>query len=502
MPIEPYDHETWKNSRDRRLHALSELASSGAESVDSGSGGSPEQHDASFADAISPLTKHRKVVMASRWRMFAIATLVVIVIVGSIVAVVSRTQGVKDANSQMALHARSISVRDLLGLHCISQPIWSPDGKYIALLGTAQTGDCVPYLSLSSDVNASSGSTPPQTLAIIDAATGHVVHSIALDPLLDNRPNCNTAGQCGPDTARLDEFYGLSWSPDGRSIAIAYVNFFSTTLDSHPVCTLLVVRADGSAHFRIADNTTPVLDSMHPDLRIWDLQSQSVKTRNTFDLLPFSLPFANAYLWSGGDLTAALSTVSPNGIGSPEGQTQFSPWQSGSVDDASAYTKQNGLVTYQTSFWAWAPDGSYVATFVQVGAQMQAPGLAQPTVDTRQAPGHILSTPVRDAALANVVRDVAEGRGIASRYYVSWRPDGTYLAALSCSSSTAAQLALLSTADGHTRATAALGFPLSTSSSGCTQDLMPITWSPNGSTIMTSDAALGTITLWQVPPMK
>lgn len=321
---------------------------------------------------------------------------------------------------------------------------------------------------------------------------------------LDNRPNCNATGQCGPDTARFDDFYGLSWSPDGFSVVIAYVNFFSPTRDVRPISTLLVVRVDGSAHYRIADNATPASDPVHPDLRIWDLHSRSVKTTNTFDLFPFSLPFASAYAWNGGDLAMAQSTVSPIGIGSPEGGAQFTPWQSGSVDNASAYTKQNRLVTYQTSFWAWAPDGSHAATFVQTGAQMQVSGLAQPTVNTQETPDHLSSAPARDTALAAIVRDVAaaEGRGAASRYYVAWRPDGAYLAALSCSSSAEAQLALLSTTDGRTRATTSLGFPLSASSSGCAQDMMPITWSPDGSTIMTSDAALGTITLWQVPPVK
>lgn len=183
MPEEPYGQETWKDSRDRRLRALSELASSKVGGASDTTSESPEQLASSPVPVASPLPRRRKLVAPLRWRIFGIAVLVV-VIAGGVLTVVSHMQSTEDAHSQTAFHMRSISVRDLLGLHCITQPAWSPDGKYIALLGTAQTGDCVPYLSLSTDVSASSGPTPPQTLAIIDARNGSVVHSIALDPLL------------------------------------------------------------------------------------------------------------------------------------------------------------------------------------------------------------------------------------------------------------------------------------------------------------------------------
>ncbi|MGO8947915.1 MAG: hypothetical protein ACLQUY_09675 [Ktedonobacterales bacterium] len=332
--------------------------------------------------------------------------------------------------------ALTLDVRQA-GATCPRDVAWSPDGKLLAVLATR--GECVV---------PPSGKTPDLVL-VYDVASGHV------------RVQCDLAALLTPAHALIGgiDYYGLSplsWSPDGKTLAIPVVSWSTGTGDPDRAGLLLVPANGGAASLILGarawvdspDGITPGHVTSAP---VWDVPTETPASQ-----VPLPLPPSPSYGW-----------VSPTRIAPSTSATAFSTWQPGVLAAIPVNANGAGFPVweyYSSSATLWSPDGHSVASDVVtqylVGASRQAPA----EVNGEMCLGERLPLPCTtatlsapDAAFAVAVARVKAAAESSDPPYpnrvpLAWRPGGGMLAAVLPGDGLV--ISLLDTADGRTRAIA------------------------------------------------
>lgn len=524
-----------REARRQREQALRQLAARQQASEQLGS-------EAPARPSLAPPRRRGRVSRQRALLLVIVAVLLVGGISGGIFAAVQHTHSSTTGGTHPVpiLRTQTVALDARLGLTCTSQPAWSPDGRFIALLAATTSAQgvqqCPPYLAVDpvTAVDNFTMPTPPLRIVILDARAQGIIRQLPLAPFLASEPNCPPKGVCQPTDPRLDSFYGLSWSPDGQSLAVLYVDTYVQPLSpigcvppaNFGLLSLLVVRADGSSSFRLTDPCLLALGVPAAGLRLWDLHARRlVSSSAPSSLYPFTLPFAARYQWTTqGQLQAqGAPSGAPQGpVGSPQGRASFSPWQPGYLVRLSGPDGDNYML--RAAFWAWSPDSRFVATFGVVGGQVNVPGRIQaPTSTATTLP--IAPLPPSGPALAAVVSALAAAPllgvrmspsdsvinqlpnpsavewapNIAAYAALAWSHDGTRLAALICSGPTVGAVRVFATASGKLLGTSALAFPGTTGAADCGTDLGAIEWSLGDTAILITNASQPVFTLVAAP---
>jgi len=438
------------------------------------------------------------------------ALAVVLVVVGVVVGAILRQSGLTSfgrSAAPPALVGKAYTLQGAGSLSCFSAPVWSPDGKRLAVVAAVQaaTDSCflantMMNISQPDSVGVSqTNGLPPDTfaIAIVDAATGHVTRTVKL-PKLSNSALCARDPQCQYASPAWES---VGWSPDGRSVAA----FFTYTFLYQPTRgsaytqergVLIVAPVDGSSAPRLLigkGRIQPEQNTGHIDLNAiysaprftWNLAT-GVATPSDIhrSASPFTTPFATGYQL-GADGALAVDQQPQAG--------DVSPWRVGVLllTNTNAATP---LYSYQTSQWLWSADGRFALPNLDTGAYVSIPGVtAQPPANTSGLAGEATVSPP-DAAIFASVRAVAALRHSAA---LARNPDGKLLATYGCGAS-AGELTIRNVASGATLAHTSYSYPLTSFSLGCVGDIEPIAWSPDGARIATTDGVDGQIIIWRV----
>ncbi|MBV9230742.1 MAG: hypothetical protein JOZ18_15640 [Chloroflexi bacterium] len=376
------------------------------------------------------------------------------------------------------------------GLTCLTSAAWSPDSKYIAVLGYSQDCPQVHYRYQSGLLN------------LYDAHSAKLIAQVRPDAIIFAALSKQfTQSQAAP----IVLYNSVVWSPDGQQIALTFFADFLPDQTAPTFAGIFLLGEHGEHKvFLWRERRT---DSF-PSYLSWDLQ-RGVPTVVTYEHETYPLPLgtvnidpALAYRWgangalipemqaSGAD--PLISSCVP--VGNSDGGASFTLWQPGWA--ARTSTSNNGsihvpgLYTWNTLFTAWSPDGRYLANEVFTGGRFAPPGLVSPGHQILVDFGmdQLLTLKVRDPALTDVLNQLPQSYGGSSDVAVAWRPDGHILAIYDNSSvdlydcATGEKLASLIPHDG---------IPADL---GGTDDILR--WSPDGSHLLLSSTNWGPLSLW------
>lgn len=464
----------------------------------------------SFAAAL-PVAPYRKRRLALVSGIVALA-LVAVVAVG----VVARgpLAALSGGHTVSSLTARIITLGDKSRLYCPSSPVWSPDGREIAVLAeiSSSQGDCGnPSFGQSSLYSAlyTSPPIPQYAIGIIDAVSGRVVRTVPfILPTLSALCGAQCAAQVyktgvGLIDGNFNPLDAISWSPDGKTIGF----FFTYSIIKSPVevngiqvngaqwgGALLLIPVDGSSDPRTLLTNAflqPGPDKPYPlklfhtnPVYTWDLTtgagSYSAIPDETGDA---TTPFAQAYGWT------ASGQIAPQ---ASAGSTTFSPWVSGRLAVAN---KTSRVFQYTAPLWRWSPDGRYVAPNLTAQAYVRAAGVR----DEPPAPTSGWYTPplvtAPDPALSALLNEISRPEMSAE---VAWSPNGALLASLDCSrGDDTARITVRRVSDGKGKLSATVSFTPTQYSTGCDGDMEALAWSADNRTIASADATTNELVLWR-----
>jgi hypothetical protein len=485
-----------ERDRQRRLEALQQLAQRDPAPTTETPVGASVSAALPASDALSQRRTR------PRWLLPLVAgVLLVALAAGAVVWLAPGLRGSKAAN---ALTTHVITLPASANLYCPSTPAWSADGKDIAVI--AQT-TAPPDQSACSTYGSIVNNTPfagsslftswPYAVAVLDATTDKLLHSFSVP---DPTPTlCTGLNSCSMEIAPPAS---LSWSPDGKSIAVYLDRLVSYSGPSGQQFgqergALEVVSADGSSKTRVllatgrakvATNNVKTSDLYSPPLFAWDLTTGAGSYTDIHEAAGFfTIPYAPAYQISGAGQITPLSAPTAGAL---------SPWSFGALQ---INGKMGGAPNVQlnANLWAWSADGRYVVPNLETNAYLNIPGLTvapSPNLPGFYDPPFIAPPDAATAALAHEVatRDVSA--------YVARDPHGARLASFICEADTQyGKLTLRATATGKTLMSATYQFPTLASSLGCPGDAEAIVWAPDGTRIAMTDVQDKQIVIWRIP---
>lgn len=378
-------------------------------------------------------------------------------------------------------------------LHCPSSAVWSPDNMQIAIL--AQLGACT---------NSDAGIVEPNVVALF-SSQGKLERLLYPDTLTLGK-NAHTTPQPTPtssavsgDVPTYTQYFGMSWSPDGKQLALPYYATFQHAASILPENIMsesgvILIPGDGADGSKLFSPHASYGD-------IWDLQAGARTHPGDTVQQP-----AFAYTWSTqGRLLPAANPASSAPVGNPLGASSFTIWQPGLV----RLDREHNALEFTTSFIPWSPDGRYIAPSFAVGGR-----LVPNTQSISRASDGAYQIPPRDNGLliaASQLKSPANSN--ASSVAVAWRGDGQYIAATqlnplvdqirqrldsSVVPAAAEQVAIYDCATGTKRltlTTAPLANPLQVAT---LQPQPAVSWSTTGKRIFLLDAPFDALTIWDV----
>lgn len=407
------------------------------------------------------------------------------------------------------------------GLDCLQAAAWSPHAEGLAVLGFDQ--GCSMANSLQFTPYPTHG-----VLDVYDTTTGTLRSQYQLGKLIIPHLHVSIPTAVStylsqqhddPALAYTVIYSGISWSPDGDRIAIPFdVQVYTGPPIQPPDGGLLnwpgSVGAIAGLFVITSSGGTQVLPDQ-PGVavtRTWDLATG----QHVSDLIAIptqgsvpTTPLPVAYRWTAGDVLvpvppAAGMAPEATPIGTPDGGSAFTIWQSGQIatvlsGNGPFPSLVPGVVTWSPTFTVWSPDGRYVMDSYSVGAAFLLADATSAAAAT-YAP---FAVPIRDAALRTLVSKLdtsASGGPQQQSAALAWRPDGRLLAARSTTTTGAdtdpktREVTLYDCRTGRQVATLTPG--AGAAHGGDSWYTTVLEWSPDGSRLLYADPLLKTITIW------
>lgn len=382
------------------------------------------------------------------------------------------------------------------GFACINDVSWSPDSKYVVLLGN--------------QLECGGSNIMPGILTIHDASSGNRVRSFLLDDLIMQAFH----NQYVKIHTRANIYYHfVLWSHDDHHLAVLFyaVFFHEPQIPSFDGLLLLDTKGELPKVFLHQDQNT--LQTFY----MWDTRQGTeyispAVTSGTFQNPGFTIPPSAFYRWGNGGGVNELQAVqnkeasglSHNAIGNPDGGNSFTLWQPGQI----AVTTGNGngsflpgVASWSTDFAAWSPDGRYIVDNLVVDGRFNVAGRPNPDHQTlvQLAMDLLPVLPIRDKAFQRILQIVLSNPvreypiGVASAL-VSWSMDGRVLASYGAGDVYDNGVSIYRCTDGTQIAT------LLSSSTGPNflGGGMILRWSNDGSRVLLFNVNIGTVAIWNV----
>lgn len=375
-------------------------------------------------------------------------------------------------------------------LHCPSAAVWSPDNKRIAVL--AQLGACA---------NGNFGIIEPNVVALFDTQ-GNLERMLYPDTIVLGAKAPTTAQPTptvGADSSAIPpayvEYFAMSWSPDGKRLALTYEATLPYGQETNTFESGLVFLPAGGAD---GEKLSGFNQSPYD---VWDLQShKQIQGDNNAQV------FALAYHWSSqGTLMPVDDAPTSGPVGNPAGGQQFTIWQPGSV----YLDREKQALDFSASCMVWSPDGRYLAPNFGFGGE-----LTQSASGIVRLDDGAYQLPYRDKALLIAASQLkSPSNPDASVMPVSWRSDGRLLAAIapnplidlilkngdaSVIPSATEHIAIYDSATGEKRLTLAAK-PLANRLQLATVQYHPLLrWSSSGQRLFLLDTSFDSLTIWDV----
>ena len=380
------------------------------------------------------------------------------------------------------------------GFSCVMDTTWSPDSKYVALLGDRQ--NC-----------AMGSSAMPGLLTIHDASTGKQVRSFLLNDMViqafhNQYPKLSTEA--------IFYYQIVLWSHNEHQLAILFsATFFHEPQSPSFDGVLLLDRNGGLPNvFLHPDQNTSV------SYLVWDTQQGTEyiapATSSIHSQSPgYTIQPSPLYRWGNGgganellpvqDKTGLLPNSSTDETGNPDGGNTFTLWQPGQIGLTTGNGNGSyppGIATWSTYFAAWSPDGRYIVDNLLIDGRFNIPGRPIPdkpillTLNMDLLP----LLPVRDKGLERVLQIFAATPGLTdfSGASVSWRFDGHDLAIFGIDATDNVNIYRCS--DGTHMATL---LPSPEGPIGLSGGYV-LRWSNDGSHVLLFNVSLGTVMIWNV----
>ncbi len=436
------------------------------------------------------------------WLSVISVALIVLAVIGALAATQRLTFGIFGASARDALStSQTISTITTAGLVQPQDAAFSPDGSRIALIGAFS-----PCHQLVAGLPRCG-----HGLAIYDSHSADLIQVSPIEPLLGVTTPDDTAGLTH-GAAGYVHLRALGWSPDSVWFAMVYT-VFNTANPTSPNDMLdsglllinpqtgatQIIRGD-SGYFGALTGATSALP-------IWHLMSGSDPETIGYTTAP-GIVFAwgaNGLPFPTQSVRGSLDELPANAgarypVGEPDGSAPFTIWQPGVVIGPGSAGIGGERSAFVTTFASWSADSAQAGVITE-GVSLPTPTQALATVSAPAGtggpaiiePASLPATPARDVALAHV----QEAVGAYGWAEVAWNPSGTALASVTCFARQGQVMELRDTASGALIGSAALR--LKPGDPGCRDAAnLRLTWTPDGSTLLATDRAAATLTLWTV----
>ncbi|HEX8997612.1 MAG TPA: hypothetical protein VF812_16415 [Ktedonobacterales bacterium] len=461
---------------ERRRSALRALAQ--ARPLTSGSGESQPGSTSPFATRLDAPPR-------SPWRRIGstLSVLAVIVVIGVVVA---NILGVLRLNTRPmpATVLRLNPIGD--GLSCVTEIAWSPNGKLVAAMGnTVRCG--------GSAQNSQTG-----TVYLYDAHSGKLTAQLHPDAAVFKAYAVQQYIAANPTAARGVTsllYAGMTWMPDSRALV------FQFSLESSPSAgsESIVMIVNGILSLSIKDSAASSvwLNAIQPNPNLpfvnWDLTTGGTSQSP----MPAA---ATAYRWGADGQLIPDNSSSAGPVGAPNSGDRFTIWQSGVLeyaerapDPQTSSTADVQDVMWNTNLSPISPDGRYFYGYFPAYGSLTPPSTQHVFARERRiAP--------RDKALLALAQQMTQDAHPTTftHMFVTWRPDGRYLAALPANAKAPA-LASAFTVSIYDTTTGKLIKQLTPSLAGLqpgAAGVETLAWSPDGAHLLLSDNFYGSITIW------
>jgi hypothetical protein len=403
-----------------------------------------------------------------------------------------------------------------VGMNCLLDAAWSPQGTRLALLGDQHAQVCP----------ATTSGQKAGLVTVFDATTGKLLATLHPDDAIVRAISTfaqRAAPAANPPAAQIATaitYQHVLWSPNGRQMALTFsfalssigVNLSLPDREPEDLQGVLLLNTDG-AHSQVILQ----VESAYRQAAVeWDLNGDAIVAASAPPALIFTfgpLTPAVAYRWQTGATPVAVTPLSSKAVppvpplgsvGNPAGGAAFTIWQPGEVNGVAVHgpggllTPVPGVYELRTTFLAWSPDGRYLLDAVVPDGVLALPGTPSPTQDQLSAYGvaGVPLLPLRDAGLARALHAVNPID--PSGTYLTWRPDGRVLAAYSPENAFAIPPVMFYDCATGRQLTSlrppALGYPSVTPALLGEGTLLR--WSPDGTRLLLYALPLGQVVLW------
>lgn len=399
-------------------------------------------------------------------------------------------------------------------VRCPQLGAWSLDDERIAIVGVPRACNQAPGTGAN--------------LVLMDATTGKVLATYALAPLIvpsavPSSVQANKSLMAGVNLT----FARLLWSPDRKTIALAFATSASTTDTSgHATTTpygaglLLLDTTKGTSQIipALVDDGPRAVPFQSLQLVRWDIAHRTAGF--------IWLPQAAGYTWQN-DILTPISPLAANTSATPASGADVAAagadsrvWSGASVmlavpcagqagssgTSGAASTATASYYLYQSSLAAWSPDGNVLITGDWGQARLGVAPSSAAVSAVRAGAGCTTSgaateLPVMPVLNAGMTQALG---GLASQAHhpaaaLAWSPDGRYVVSLPLAMPTAAgaALAVYDSANGRSVASvpASALYHGSNGQSASAEMAPRLLWSPDGRSLMVLDSGYHLVTL-------